>query len=65
MNAIQAFWAFMQQVNAHVGNCYVLTESTHSTPATQHATLFGGNCTQAFQIALQGIYKGWAFVFGS
>lgn len=65
MDPVQAFWAFMEQILHHVGTCYVLTESTHSTPGTRNVTLFGGNCTDAFQIAIQGVRYGWAFVFGS
>jgi hypothetical protein len=54
MTAIQAFWHFLAWVNAlsppHL--CEALTQSTHSTPDTQNPVVYGGNCAQAFRIAL-------------
>jgi hypothetical protein len=35
-----------------VGQCTVVTESTHSTPATQNAIVYGGNCLQALLYVL-------------
>lgn len=46
------FWALLNMAMHMTGSCRVVTESTHSTPATQTVVVYGGNCLQALVYVL-------------
>lgn len=52
MNGVQAFFAFLNQLMHSSQQCVALTQSTHSTPATENPFVYGGNCLQSFLYAL-------------
>ena len=54
--AVQQFWAYMAGLEGTRATCIALTESTHSV------TLYGGNCLQAFVIALETPGVAWEYV---
>ena len=64
MNIVQAFWAFLYSLQHYTEDgCLAVTQSTHSTPATHQVVVYGGNCLQAFVIALKsGGSIAWEFV---
>lgn len=50
--SLHAFFAFLNYVQHLTVTCTAVTQSTHSTPATQNPIVYGGNCLQAFLVAL-------------
>ena len=65
MTAIHIFWEILAWVNSlspgHA--CTAVTQSTHSTPRTEYVVVYGGNCAQAFRIALASHgYIAWMLV---
>ena len=61
--AVQQFWAYMAGLESTRAECIALTESTHSTAATQYPDLYMGNCLQAFILALySGGSIAWEYV---
>lgn len=61
---MSAFWQFLAYVNSlSPGHwCEAVTQSTHSTPATQVVVAYGGNCAQAFRIALYSVGHAIAWI---
>ena len=50
-----AFWhlmAWVWSLAAAGHSCEAVTQSTHSTPATANAVVYGGNCVDAFRVWL-------------
>jgi hypothetical protein len=57
------FWQVLYQLIHHVGPCVALTQSTHSTPATENPVVYGGSCIQSFLVALYSHGSiAWEFV---
>ncbi len=64
--AVHGFWMFLNYVQ-HLSpghSCTAVTQSTHGTSATQNAIVYGGNCAQAFLVALQS-HGSIAWILGS
>jgi hypothetical protein len=59
-----AFWQLLYQVMHIVGQCRVVTESTHSTPATENAVVYGGSCLQSLLYVLSSPLHNLAFEIG-
>jgi hypothetical protein len=49
---MSGFWQALFYVMNLSATCGAVTQSTHSTPLTESPILYGGNCLQAFLIAL-------------
>lgn len=52
MTAFQVFMHMLYMLQHADGPCVAVTQSTHSTPATQYPDVYEGNCLQAFIISL-------------
>ena len=66
--AVFAFWHLMAWVWTLVAtghSCEALTQSTHSTPATENAVVYAGNCAEAFIISLYSPFHWIAWVISS
>jgi hypothetical protein len=50
---VSGFWAFLYYLAHLTVGCVAITQSTHSTPATEYPVVYAGNCVQAFLVALQ------------
>lgn len=63
--SVHAFWAFMAWVNSLTVPCVAVTQSTHGIPDTQYPIVYGGNCTQAFQLVLHTPGLAWQILTSS
>ena len=60
---LMAFWQLLYQLVHTSSQCVVLTESTHSTPATEYAVQYGGSCLQAFLYVLSSPLHNLAWTY--
>jgi hypothetical protein len=48
------FWGWLYYLS-HLAGCVAVTQSTHSTPATQFPVVYGGNCVQAWLTSVNSL----------